>query len=703
MIFRIAETFTAALARLTAAEQKAVKNAAFDLQTDPTRPGLSLHRIDAAKDPDFWSARASQDLRLIIHRSGGALLLAYVDHHDAAYAWAMRRRIEAHPKTGAIQIVEIRERVEEIAPPRQPDLLSASDPAPVAPHEISRLETIPLFDALDPDALLDVGVPQDWIADVRAADEDGFLALAPHLPAEAAEALLEYVATGRLAAPEPVAPEAIGYAHPDARRRFRDIESMEALEAALAAPWERWAVFLHPSQEAVVARDYTGPARVLGSAGTGKTVVALHRAARLASASGDARVLLATFAPALAKALAAKLDILAGARPGIVPRTTVTTLAALAEEYYELAAGRRPRVARPAQVREALVKAAERSGVEASERFLVSEWTHIVDAWQLPDLEAYASVPRLGRKARLGVKQRERLWPVFAEARAILARQALVTRAEIFATATDWLAARGDKPFAHVIVDEAQDCGPPELRFLAALADDGPNALFLAGDIGQRIFQQPFSWKGLGIDVRGRSTSLKVCYRTSRQIRTAADRLLPDAVADADGLADSRAGTISVFEGPSPQVAVLEDEGAECDKVAVFLREAVSEGIEPGELAVFVRDEAQLPRARAALAAAAIPVLELTAVGEEAGARASLGVMHHAKGLEFKVVVVMACDDEVLPHAARLEAVADAVELEEVYVSERHLLYVACTRARDRLLVTGIQPGSEFLADLRHQ
>jgi hypothetical protein len=333
-----------------------VKNAAFDLQTDPTRPGLSLHRIDAARDPNFWSARASQDIRLIIHRTEGALLLAYVDHHDAAYAWAERRRIEAHPKTGAIQIVEIRERVEEIAPPRQPDFFAQEAPSPApAPKRASQ----PLFASLDADALLGIGVPPDWIADIRAADEDGFLALAAHLPAEAAEALLDYAATGRL--PAPGKHEAEGYAHPDARRRFKDIESAEALEAALAAPWERWAVFLHPSQEAVVARDFTGPARVLGSAGTGKTVVALHRAARLASGPGDGRVLLATFAPALAKALGAKLDVLAGARPGIVPRTTVTTLAALAEDYYELAQGRRPRVARPEQVRDALLKAAPSS------------------------------------------------------------------------------------------------------------------------------------------------------------------------------------------------------------------------------------------------------------------------------------------------------------------------------------------------------
>lgn len=234
MDFRISDTFTAALARLPAQEQKAVKTSAFDMQLDPSGPGLQFHRIEAAKDPNFWSVRVNRDIRIIVHRTAGSLLLVYVDHHDKAYAWAERRRIETHPRTGALQIVESRERVEEAAP-------ALFKPSVVA-QPVSEL---PLFAALQVEELLGVGVPEDWVETVRAATETRFFDLAAHLPAEAAEALLDYAATGRLPQPAP-ADSPDPFAHPDARRRFRTIENVEALQAALDAPWERWAVFLHP-------------------------------------------------------------------------------------------------------------------------------------------------------------------------------------------------------------------------------------------------------------------------------------------------------------------------------------------------------------------------------------------------------------------------------------------------------------------------
>ena len=192
MSFLIADTFTASFNRLSGSDQKAVKASVFDLQMDPAGNGLQLHRIDKSKDPNFWSARVNRDVRLIVHKTAESLLVAYVGHHDDAYAWAERRRIEAHPRTGAVQIVEVRERVEEVAPPSTFDF--------VFPEPAKGKETEPpaLFSSLDNDALLSIGVPTDWLADVRAATEDGFFALTSHLPAEASEALLEFAATGRL-------------------------------------------------------------------------------------------------------------------------------------------------------------------------------------------------------------------------------------------------------------------------------------------------------------------------------------------------------------------------------------------------------------------------------------------------------------------------------------------------------------------------
>ena len=684
--FRIAETFVTALARLQASEQKIAKATVYDLQIDPAAPGLSFHRIERSRDGNFWSMRVSGDLRIIVHKTAASFLLAYVGHHDDAYAWAERRRIEAHPRTGAIQIVEVRERVENL-----PGAAAPAAPAPTA---------APLFRNLLAEDLLAVGVPQDWIADVQGATEDSFFALADHLPAEAAEALLEFVGTGSLRRPAP-ALRADPFAHPDALRRFRVVENQEALAAALDAPWERWAVFLHPTQQGVVDRSYNGPARSSGSAGTGKTVVALHRAARLAREAVDGRVLLTSFSPPLANALARKLAVLMGGDTPAVRRVTVAPYRAVADELYQLAFGRRAAVASDEQVEDAVAKAAASVGAKGfTPRFLLSEWRHVADAWQIGDVAAYARVPRLGRKNRMSAGQRERLWPVFAAVRVSLAKRGLLTWPEVFGRAAAYYAGRAAKPFTHIVVDEAQDLGVAELRFLAAIAPAGPDALFFAGDLGQRIFQQPFSWKELGVDVRGRSSTLTVNYRTSHQIRRVADRLLPNAVRDVDGNADERDRTVSVFNGPAPDIRTFGNAADEAAAVGAWIVQTGAGGVLPSEIGLLVRTRDQLPRVRAAVETAGLPWLELSEREQDANGRVLIGTMHLAKGLEFKAACVMACDDGVLPLRSRLEAAADETELDDVYETERHLFYVACTRARDRLLVSGVNPASEFLQDL---
>jgi hypothetical protein len=353
MRFLLANSFTDALARLPAQEARAVKTTVVDLQIDPTGKGLSFHRIGQSKDPNFWCARVSRDLRLIVHKTEDSLLVAYVDHHDQAYAWAERRRIEVHPSTGAIQIVEVRERVEETAPavPNAPVIVSvaADDRHP--------------FASLGDDDLLSAGVPADWLDDVRAATEDGFFEVASHLPAEAAEALLQYAAAGTMPTPSlPVARDP--YTHPDAQRRIRLILDEEELRQALDYPWERWGVFLHPSQRAIVERRFAGPARVSGSAGTGKTVVALHRAVGLARANPQVRVLLTTFSAPLARSLATKLRVLAPETGGIVPRITVSDWHGAADELFQLIHGRRPRIVSTDALRTMIEEAATAAGVK---------------------------------------------------------------------------------------------------------------------------------------------------------------------------------------------------------------------------------------------------------------------------------------------------------------------------------------------------
>ncbi|MES1985657.1 MAG: UvrD-helicase domain-containing protein [Pseudomonadota bacterium] len=407
MNFLIADTFTASFSRLSGQDQKAVKASVFDLQMDPTGNGLQLHRIDKSKDPNFWSARVNRDVRLIVHKTGESMLVAYVDHHNNAYAWAERRRIEAHPRTGAVQIVEVRERVEEVAPPETFDFVVSEAAAATTPQP-------QLFASLDDDALLSIGVPLDWLADVRSATEEGFFALAEHLPGEASEALLEYAAAGALPVPTPAPATANPFAHPDALRRIRPIADQDELEQALAFPWEKWGVFLHPSQRDLTDRSFAGPARVAGSAGTGKTIVAIHRAVRLARANLEARILLASFSQPLADAMAKKLLVLAPETGGIVPRITTVSFRGIAEQMYQLEHGVRPRIASDSMLRERLREMGKSLQLKGfSDRFLLSEWTNVIDAWGIATFDDYATVQRMGRKSRLGPNQRERLWPVF--------------------------------------------------------------------------------------------------------------------------------------------------------------------------------------------------------------------------------------------------------------------------------------------------
>jgi len=735
--FRISDTFTGSLARLAGDEQKAVKTTAFDLQINPASPGMSFHKLDRAKDPNFWSVRVNSNIRLIVHKTASSLLLCYVDHHDAAYQWAERRKLETHPKTGAAQLVEIRERVEEIAVPKY---IEVEQPMPVRTTPAKPI----LFAQLSEDELLGYGVPLEWLADVRVANEDTLLDLADHLPVEAAEALLELATGGRPRAPtkENTAPSkehphermrplpsfdgdlsvdgltglpiaaagqslnspstaiANPFEHPDARRRFRTINNVEELETALAYPWEKWTIFLHPAQRDLVERDYSGPARVSGSAGTGKTVVALHRAVQLARSNPEARILLATFSETLARALHTKLRRLIGSEPKLGERLEVHAMDAIGERLYEIHFGR-PKIATHAEVGSILESIASTlPTLKFGLHFLLTEWEDVVDAWQLDSWDAYRDVRRLGRKTRLPETHRAALWTVFEGVKLDLRRRGLVTRAGMFGQLAEELAKRKHPPFEFAVIDESQDVNVAQLRFLAALGGKRSNALFFAGDLGQRIFQQPFSWKALGIDIRGRASTLHINYRTSHQIRMQADRLLGPEVSDVDGNSEDRRGTVSVFNGPPPEIRSFPDAAAESNAVGAWLVERINEGVLPHELGVFVRSSAELDRARMAADSARIQFKVLDENTQTAAGNVSICTMHLAKGMEFRAVAVMACDDEVIPLQARIEAVADDADLEEVYNTERHLLYVACTRARDNLFVTGVAPISEFLDDL---
>lgn len=323
-----------------------------------------------------------------------------------------------------------------------------------------------------------------------------------------------------------------------------------------------------------------------------------------------------------------------------------------------------------------------------------------MDAWQLGTWEEYRDVRRLGRKTRLPEQQRRVLWSIFDRVRTGLRSRNQLTTAGMFGRLVSCFK-DNDPLFAFAVVDEAQDVGVAHLRFLAALGSNRPDSLFFAGDLGQRIFQQPFSWKALGVDIRGRSHTLRINYRTSHQIRMQADRLLGPEVSDVDGNKEERFGTVSVFNGAQPMIRSANSPEAETGLVRDWLLDLREAGVMPHEMEIFVRSATELDLACGAVEGAELPYKVLDENAETIDGHASVGTMHLAKGMEFRAVAVMACDDEVIPSQNRIEAVTDDADLAEVYDTERHLLYVACTRARDFLIVTSGDAPSEFLDDLQ--
>ena len=681
---RLSGSFEKARRALDGKESAKVADVVLRLNNDPTNPVFHLHRVEAC---DFWSARVGGDLRIILQRDGkGVLTLVHVGHHDDAYTWARRHRLSQHPVTGTMQLVELPEEVGEPEPSR----VAARPAKPSSARALG----------LDGEALLSFGIPPDWVeAVLGAVDEDALMAVAEHLPPEAAEAALK-IAIGERPEARPVEPGISGYETADARRAFWTVTDDTIVRQALESGWEAWTVFLHPEQRKVAYRDYAGPARVSGSAGTGKTVVALHHAKHLLETHPERTVLITTYS----ENLAADLNLRRGhllRKPDLLERSNVESLLGFATELYKSVYGHFPTLVGDADDEAAFVRQTVEANCallprDLSVQFVCSEWERIMDVRNLCTWEAYRDAKRRNVTRRLAEERRRMLWAVFEKVRAAFVARRALSKGMLFGALAEWLRAHPGKcrAYDHVIVDESQDLGEIELAFLAAYAQR-PDCLFFAGDLGQRIKRYPFSWKEAGIALQGRSRVLKVNYRTTQEIRRMADKLLDEVCKDVDGDLQDRSGTISLLRGRKPEVRTYRTVEAERDGVAAWLDNLRQAGTQPTEIAIFFRDEAQRPRALAAIRASGYRDTLVNG-----GTLIRLGTMEEAKGLEYRAVAVIACDSAIVPSPARLAEAGFISGMEEVYETERNLLYVACTRARDALLVTAVGTPSELLMDL---
>ncbi len=669
-------SFARSVDRLDTQSQILIKTAVMDLQFDLMRDGhprhgLRVHKLKRVRDPGIMSISPDKDLRIIVHRHAQDYTLLYADHHDDAYEWASRRRPEVNPESGVMQVVEELERTEVIT-------RFVTQTMPYA------------FNHYEAPYLMSLGVPPSYVDAVRHATVDNVDALFEVLPDEASERLLDLM-DGKLVMPPAPVVSGDPFDHPDARRYFHVITGEADLEAALSGRWEEWMVYLHPSQRGLVEKTFSGPARVSGSAGTGKTVVALHRAAELAARQAGS-VLLTCFSRTLADSLAEKLNQLMP-EPETRARVTVINLHRLAQQLAPQMGLGAPRI--HAESLEPMFRSAlARLRSDVSLGFLMSEWTNVIEPRGLGSWEAYRNAPRAGRGVALGARQRRAVWTVVEAVLEELEQQGELTWTLLCHRVAGALEERGPR-FTYIVIDEAQDFGPAELRLLRTLVAPGPDDLMLCGDAGQRVFRGRSSWLATGIDVRGRSTRLKINYRTSQDIRQFADALMPPLLADEEGESESRR-TLSRFRGATPDVRRFGTLADEVKGVAAWIGERLTEGLQPGEVAVLTRTQ---PGRRTQLLAEAcgreIQVLETQVTPDPA--RLVMTTMHRAKGLEFRAVVLMDISDDQVPLRSLLNRSDDVVDREAILEQERQLLYVAATRAREALMVSYVGEPSPWL------
>lgn len=680
----------------------------MDLMTrymsDPSGNGLNLETVEGAKDSSIKSLRVDQGYRAIAFEVRQDIMFVHVNEHDKAYRWAGSRRVKLDPDTNRIRVIEeVDAEVEMVAAP------ATSEPR--------------LFEGVADGRLRDLGVAEEELPAVRQlttinaleAAEDRFdpltyqvlYAVAAGYEDEEIRILTGVGAETELSTPA-VELSFDRLIETEQSRQTIFIPDSEAeLRRVFEEGLEGWRVFLHPEQRKIAYRDYNGPAMVRGGAGTGKTVVAMHRAKHLAdqiekdpNPSGQ-RVLLTTFTTSLAHDIEANLRTLCpghlDARP---PRIEVINLDRWVSQFLKRKNFARE-VAFFGEARDRLDQVWREVFDDhdlpegLSEPFVRAEWAQIVQAKGLTDQRSYLKASRAGRGTPLDRRKRAALWDLFADYRARMISAELAEPDDAYREATEILSAEAPNlPYAAVIVDEAQDMGEQAFRLIRAIAPVTPsgdrNSLFIVGDAHQRIYGRRASMSASGINVRGRSKQLRLNYRTTQEIRAWAVSVLEGvSVDDLDEGTDTLRGYVSLLQGVAPELVGCRSEAEELEGLVAWVRGLPADQMRLSDIGVLCARRVDVDRVQGALRAAGIETVSLQSGADD---RSVPGVrittMHRAKGLEFFAVAIPFLSDTAFPPIGALKSAVDPADLDDIVTQYRSLLHVAATRAKKALRVS---------------
>jgi len=682
----MSDDFLKSFAGVPRQQQQAVLTFVAKFRQNPMASGINYERIRDAVDPNMRSVRINDNIRGIVLKpgTGNVYCLLWVDRHDDAYQWARRHRVAIHPDVGGIQVYAVQEE-------------AVGDSAPTVDQPAG------LFDTLKDREIRRVGVPDEMLATVRAVTTESELeALERTLPDEAFEALYLIAAGDPLdkiladqAAPVSVDPVDFdaALARDSSRRHFLVLTEDSDLEALLAAPLEHWRIFLHPSQRKLVEHDWNGPVKVTGGAGTGKTVVAMHRAAQLARQYADLPgrpVVFTTFTRTLAEDIRQHLTLLC--TPQELDKIQVVNLDQWASALLRRFGYQHGLLYNEADRRSywQAALAALPASVDLPAQFLRAEYERVVLPQGCETAEDYLHARRVGRGGQLSRAKRKAIWPVFAEYRAQLRAVNLREPEEAFREACQLL--HNEKPqlgIRTMVVDEAQDMSAAAFELLRTAVPSAANDLFVVGDAHQRIYRHKVVLSRVGIEVRGRSRSLRINYRTTDEIRRWACAQLEDCeIDDLDGHLDSLRGYRSLTHGDAPDIIESASPQEDVGHIRMILKQLQDDGIELRQVCITARTNDDLDSMASALRENGTVCLKLdhSTPDDSAQPGIRLATMHRIKGLEFSVIIISGYKG-VSRYAEQFSRDEDAGVSEETQISERCLLHVAATRAKRNLFL----------------
>lgn len=681
----INDTFYDRLFKLSSDTQKKVLNFMQKFRENPKSAAIHLESINAVKDDSLWSARVDDTYRVIVGMLGNDVYsLVYVDHHDEAYRWAMNKKFVWNDHTQACQLIPL-----------------VVDPASAVVEPETATEK-PVLDGVTVEQLLEVGVPDNMVQVVLSLkDLDDLDRIHDSLPADAFENLFAVFDGEDITCIINGIEEGMAAKGDDQllsannKGRFIELTDDDVLADIINQGIDKWQLFLHPSQRKVVEGIYSGSYKVSGSAGTGKTVAALHRLQNLCM-NPNAKVLYTTYTTALCdniSGLAKKMSI-------PTQRYCLNNVDAVMIELagkYKLTEGVNVMdIYGGNQKSLELWQQVTLSNIcEFRPEFLYDEYIDVIVYNNILDRETYLHQSRIGRSKSISRKQRMEVWSLKEEYEKLKKEHNVVDRLELFNRLANYLNDNDIHPYTNVIVDEFQDFSNPELRFIRALVTKGQNDLFIVGDPYQRIYRgRRLNFSAAGIDIRGRSRRLKVNYRTTEEIKKVAVSVIKGLnFDDMDGGEESQKGYVSLMHGESPVYKLLGSAAEEIDTIISYINECIQSGIRSEEICIAAQSLGLTKDLQNAMHQKGMdPFIWKNRgfTGNKNGVR--MCTLYSIKGLEFRIVIVMGVNERNIPSVASVEhpfPTLDKFEKNDYLMQFRSLLYVAITRARQCVLITG--------------